>query len=138
MDGTPKNIGASTPSRATHAYTRNCLLSIWRGVAASVEGKKNEEKRKAKGGVGDGARVKFSHGFRIFRLTDGSGLFVMYDESGYMKFPFSYLKQVTLLTLAQARLSTSSGSTQAGSPLLTLITIFGRLRRSLPNHFNSS
>jgi len=29
------------------------------------------------------------------------------------------------------------GFAQAGSPLLTLITIFGRLLRSLPNHFNS-
>ena len=62
---------------------------------------------------------------------------VMCDESGHTKFPFSCLAHVTLLTLAQARLSPCSGFAQAGSRLLTLITIFGTLR-SLPNHFNSS
>jgi len=35
--------------------------------------------------------------------------------------------------LAQARLSRWSGFAQVGPPLLTLITIFGRLRRSLRN-----
>jgi len=39
---------------------------------------------------------------------------------------------------AQSLLSPYSVPARAGSPLLTLITIFGRLRRSLPNHFNSS
>jgi len=56
---------------------------------------------------------------------------------GTPKFPFSYPEHVTLPTPAQARLSPCSGFAQAGSPLLTLITIFGKLRRSL-NHFNSS
>jgi len=62
---------------------------------------------------------------------------IMCDESGHTEFPFSYLEHVKLLTLAQARFGPCSGVAQAGSPLLTLITIFGRLRRSLPNHFNS-
>ena len=44
---------------------------------------------------------------------------------------------MTLLTLALARPSPCSGFTQAGSRLLTLITISGTLR-SLLNHFNSS
>jgi hypothetical protein len=61
----------------------------------------------------------------------------MCDESGHIKFPFSCLAHMTLLTLTQARLSPCSGFTQAGSRLLTLIIIFGTLR-SLPNHFNSS
>jgi len=60
-------------------------------------------------------------------------LFVVCDESGHTKFPFWYLAHVILLTLAQIRLSPCSGFAQVGSPLLTLITIFGR-----PNHFNSS
>jgi len=41
-----------------------------------------------------------------------------------------------LLTLAQARLSPSSGFVQAGLCLLTLITIFGRLHHSMLNCFN--
>ena len=45
---------------------------------------------------------------------------------------------MTLLALAQARLSLCSVFAQACSPLLTLITIFGRLRRSILNCFNSS
>ena len=44
---------------------------------------------------------------------------------------------MTLLTLAQARLSPCSGFAQAGSPLLTLI-IFSRLRRSMLDCFSSS
>jgi len=63
-------------------------------------------------------------------LQDGAHP-VVCDESGHIKFPFSYLAHVTLLTLAQARLSCCSGFAQVGSPLLTLITIFGKLRRSL-------
>ena len=51
-------------------------------------------------------------------------LSVVCDESGQTKFPFSYLKHATLLTLAQAQLSPYSGFAQAGSPLLTSITIF--------------
>jgi len=43
------------------------------------------------------------------------------DESGLIKFPFSYLAHVTLLTPAQVRLSPCSGFAQAGSPLLTLL-----------------
>jgi hypothetical protein len=62
---------------------------------------------------------------------------VMCDESGHTRFPFSTLAHVTLLTLAQARLSLFSGFAQAGSPLLTLITIFARLRCSMLNYFNS-
>jgi len=61
-------------------------------------------------------------------------LSVLCNESGHTKFPFSYLNHVTLLTLAQARLSFTSGFAHAGSPLPTRITIFGRLRR---NRFNS-
>ena len=61
-------------------------------------------------------------------------LSVLCDESGHTKFPFSYLNHVTLLTLAQARLSFTSGFAHAGSPLPTRITIFGRLRR---NRFNA-
>jgi hypothetical protein len=63
---------------------------------------------------------------------------VLRDESGHTKFPFSYLAHVALLTLAQARRRLCSGFAQACSPLLTLITIFGRLRRSMLNCFNSS
>ena len=63
---------------------------------------------------------------------------VMCNESGHTKFPFSYLDHVMLLTLAQARLSPVLGFAQAGSLLLILIAIFGRLWRSLPNRFNSS
>jgi len=63
---------------------------------------------------------------------------VMWDESRLTKFPFSYLAHVTLLTPAQARLSPCSGFAQAGSLLLTLITVFSRLRRSTLNYFNSS
>ena len=63
---------------------------------------------------------------------------VMCDESGHTKFPFSYLEHVTLLTLAQARLSPCSEFAQAGSPLLTLMTIFGRLRHRMLNRFNPS
>jgi len=65
-------------------------------------------------------------------------MLVMCDESGHTKFPFSHLEHVTSLTPARARLSPCSGFAQAHSPLLTLITIFGRLRRSLPNYYNSS
>jgi len=63
---------------------------------------------------------------------------VLCDETGHMKFPFSYLADVTLLTLAQARLSPSSAFAQAGSTLFTLITIFGRLHPQPANCFNSS
>ena len=41
--------------------------------------------------------------FYIIHLRDTS---VVCHESGQTKFPFSYLEQVTLLTLAQVRLST--------------------------------
>jgi len=43
---------------------------------------------------------------------------VMYNESWHTKFPFSYLAHVTLLTPAQARLSSCSGFAQASSPCL--------------------
>jgi len=54
------------------------------------------------------------------------------------KFPFSYLADVTQLTPAQARLSPCSGFAQVCSPLLTLITIFSRLRHSMLSCFNFS
>ena len=38
---------------------------------------------------------------------------VVCDESGHPEFPFSYLTHMTLLTLAQARLSNCSGFAQA-------------------------
>ena len=53
------------------------------------------------------------------------GLSVMWDESRFTKFPFLVLIHVTLPTVAQARLSPCSVFSQAGSPLLTLITVFG-------------
>jgi hypothetical protein len=52
---------------------------------------------------------------------------VLCDESGHTKFPFSYHEHVTLLTLAQARISPCPGFAPAGSPVLTLTAIFGRL-----------
>ena len=57
----------------------------------------------------------------------------MYDESGHTNFLFLCPEQVMLLPLAHARLSPCPGFIWAGSPLLTLIIIFGRLRRSLRN-----
>ena len=54
------------------------------------------------------------------------------------KFPFSDLAHVTLLTLAQARLSPRLGFSQVCSTLLILVAIFGRLRRSMLSCFNSS
>jgi len=63
---------------------------------------------------------------------------VMCDESGHTKFPFLNFAHVTLPALTQARLSLCSGVAQAGSPLLTLIAIFGKLRYSILSYFNSS
>jgi len=68
----------------------------------------------------------------------GAATSVLCDESGHPKFPFSYLAQMTLLTLAQARLSLCSGFAQTSSSWLTLITTFDRLRRSMLNYFNPS
>jgi len=56
---------------------------------------------------------------------------VICDESRHIKFPLSYREHVTLLTLAQARLSACSGFAQAVSFLLTLITILRKLRRGM-------
>ncbi|KAK0655059.1 hypothetical protein B0T16DRAFT_384025 [Cercophora newfieldiana] len=60
-----------------------------------------------------------------------SEIFVVRDAAGD-GITFSYLKHVTLLTLAQARLSPCSGFAQAGSPLPS------RQQRSLPHRFISS
>jgi len=45
------------------------------------------------------------HGIRLAAI----GLGVLCDESGHIKFPFSYLAHVTLLTSAQVRLRIDSG-----------------------------
>jgi len=51
------------------------------------------------------------------RIAHVSFKAVVCDESGHIKFPFSYFVRVTLLTLVQARLSRCSGFAQAGSHL---------------------
>ena len=56
---------------------------------------------------------------------------VLCDESGHTIFPFSYLAHMTLPTPAQGRL-------RICSPLLRPSTMFGTLRRSMLNCFNSS
>jgi hypothetical protein len=82
----------------------------------------------------------FSHALLIlFGLVLGLcdvRTYVMYNESRHTKFTFSYLEHVTLLTLAQARLSPYSGFSQGSSPLLALIAIFGKIRRSLPSYLS--
>jgi len=62
------------------------------------------------------------------------GLSVMWDESKLTKFPFLVLVHVTLLTLAQARLSPCSGWLTAAHPNYR----FQRLGRSVLNCFNSN
>ena len=55
---------------------------------------------------------------------------VLCDESGYIKFPFSYLAHVTLLAPVQARFRISSGSAQ---DLFTLRTVRKKGFRGLGN-----
>jgi hypothetical protein len=57
---------------------------------------------------------------------------------GTRNFLCLYFAHVTLLTQAQGRLSLCSGFAQACSPLFRLSTIFGTLRHSMLNCFNSS
>ena len=55
-------------------------------------------------------------GAAAVRVASPNTKFVLCDESGHTNFPFSYLAHVTLLTLAQARLSFCSGFAQTCSP----------------------
>ena len=62
----------------------------------------------------------------------------MCNGSRHTKYPFLNLAYAILLTLAEARLTLCSGFAEVGSPIAYLIAIFGRLRCSILNYFNSS
>jgi hypothetical protein len=73
----------------------------------------------------------------LFGAKSAAVYFVLCVESGHTKFPFS-VEHVTLLTLAQARLSPCLGFAHAGLPLLTLNYQFRQAVAQPANYFNSS